>query len=87
MEGKKRGKRQNASSHSVLLVLWCRVIFSNDGEQRAAVEAVASAAAPPFLTATLCHSRGRARETSSAQQRNDSFLKSGWKPLGSSRQN
>lgn len=42
-----RGKegRENASLQSVLLVLWCRVIFSYDGEQRAAVKAITSTAA------------------------------------------
>lgn len=61
MEGKKRGERQNASPHSVLLVLWCRVIFSYNGEQRAAVEAITSSAAPPFLTATSLSQQRRSR--------------------------
>lgn len=41
-----------ASFHPGLLVLWCRVIFSNDGEQHGAVKAIISAAAQSSLTET-----------------------------------
>lgn len=57
------GKAKRLPPRSVLLVLWCRVIFSYNGEQRAAVEAITSAAAPPFLTATsLSQQRRSARD-------------------------
>lgn len=42
----------NNSLRSALLVLWCRVIFSYEGEQQGAVKAIISAAAQPSLTAT-----------------------------------
>lgn len=61
-EGKKR-KKKNASLHSVLLVLWCRVIFSYDGEQHAAVKAIISAAAQSSLTKTSLSQQRKATHT------------------------
>lgn len=59
-ERKRRKKNRKASLHSVLLVLWCRVIFSYDGEQHGAVKAIISAAAQSSLTTT---SLSQQRET------------------------
>lgn len=61
-EGKKR-KKKTASLHSVLLVLWCRVIFSYDGEQHAAVKAIISAAAQSSLTKTSLSQQRKATHT------------------------
>lgn len=48
----RRWRGRKASFHPVLLVFWCRVIFSFNMEQHSAVKTIISAAALSLLTAT-----------------------------------
>lgn len=63
-ERKQRGEnRKNTPLLSVLLLLWCEVIFSYDEEKHTAIKTIISAAALPSLTVTSLSQQRNATHT------------------------